>query len=69
MGCIGTNEFVPLQNFEARRRAFVTGHDLVVPIRAGKMSRASAPADLSFAGFAFRSDFFRSQFNRAAEVA
>jgi hypothetical protein len=34
-----------------------------------RMSRASAPANLSLAEFAFRSDFFRNLFSRAKSAA
>jgi hypothetical protein len=41
-------------------RGFVTGHDFSRADKAGKTSRALAPANPSFAEFAFRSDFFRA---------
>jgi hypothetical protein len=40
------------------KRGFVTGHDFSRADNASKMNRALAPANPSFAGSAFRSDFF-----------
>jgi hypothetical protein len=47
----------------------VSGHDFSRADKVGKMSRALAPADPSLAEFAFRLDFFRSLFSRAAKAA
>jgi hypothetical protein len=41
-------------------RRFVTGHGFSRADKVSKMSRALAPANPSFAEFAFRSDFLRS---------
>jgi hypothetical protein len=44
---------------------YESGLDFSRADKVNKMSRASAPADPSFAGFAFHSDFFRNLFSRA----
>jgi hypothetical protein len=45
-----------------------SGPDFSRANKVSRMSRASAPANPFFAGFAFRSDFFRNLFSRAEEA-
>jgi hypothetical protein len=67
---LNTSGFVTGHDFTAcgktQPRGFVTGHDFSRADIASKMSWALAPAGSSFAGFAFRSDFFRSLFSLCA---